>query len=46
MKDSHSFHFNDFREREREREREVSKMKYLKGAPEQGGLRLRGERRN
>ena len=31
------------REGQKEKEREVSKIKYLEGAREQGGLRLRGE---
>ena len=33
------------REGQKEKEREVSKIKYLEGAREQGGLRLRGEQR-
>ena len=31
------------RESLREKEREVSKMKYLEGAPEQGGLKVEAE---
>ena len=31
------------RESQREKEREVSKMKYLEGAPEQGGLKAEAE---